>query len=122
MGFTPFNIFFFFTYLIIGDYMNNNIGVIVDAGHGGEDPGAVSGNLKEKDLTLKAALYMYDRLNDLGINAKLTREADISLPKSERIAKVKSLFNNSPGVLLISNHINAGGGDSHCVTNIKYNN
>lgn len=62
--------------------MNNNIGVIVDAGHGGEDPGAVSGNLKEKDLTLKAALYMYDRLNDLGINAKLTREADISLPKS----------------------------------------
>ena len=41
--------------------MNNLVGVIVDAGHGGNDPGAVSGNLKEKDLTLKAALYMYDR-------------------------------------------------------------
>ena len=27
-----------------------------------------------------------------------------------------------PDVILISNHINAGGGDSHCVTNIKYNN
>ena len=102
--------------------MNNNIGVIVDAGHGGEDPGAVSGNLKEKDLTLKAALYMYDRLNDLGINAKLTREADISLPKSERIAKVKSLFNNSPGVLLISNHINAGGGEgAEIVYSLKNN-
>lgn len=91
--------------------MNNLVGVIVDAGHGGNDPGAVSGNLKEKDLNLKAALYMYDRLKDLGINAKLTREGDISLPKNERIAKVKSLFNNSPGVILVSNHINAGGGE-----------
>lgn len=92
--------------------MNNNlVGVIVDAGHGGNDPGAVSGNLKEKDLTLKAALYMYDRLKDLGINAKLTRDDDISLPKSERIAKVKSLFDDSEDVILVSNHINAGGGE-----------
>ena len=29
--------------------MNNNLKVIIDAGHGGSDPGAVSGNLKEKD-------------------------------------------------------------------------
>ena len=92
--------------------MNNNlVGVIVDAGHGGEDPGAISGNLKEKDLTLKAALYMYDRLKELGINAKLTRDSDIYLPKNDRIKKVKELFNNSPNVLLISNHINAGGGE-----------
>lgn len=92
--------------------MNNNLlGVIVDAGHGGEDPGAISGNLKEKDLNLKASLYMYDRLKDLGINAKLTRDSDTYLPKNERIKKVKELFNNSPNVLLISNHINAGGGE-----------
>ena len=38
-----------------------NGGVVVDAGHGGSDPGAISGNLKEKDFTLEAALYMYDR-------------------------------------------------------------
>ena len=76
--------------------MNNLVGVIVDAGHGGEDPGAISGNLREKDLTLKAALYMYERLNDLGINAKLTRDSDVSLPKNERIRKVKELFNNIP--------------------------
>lgn len=95
--------------------MNDLVGVIVDAGHGGEDPGAISGNLKEKDLTLKAAKYMYDRLRQLGINAKMTREEDIYLPKSERVAKVKSLFNNSPNVLLISNHINAGGERFPCV-------
>ncbi len=89
--------------------MNNLVGVIVDAGHGGEDPGAVANNLKEKDLNLEAALYMYDRLKELGINAKLTRNTDEYLPKDARIARVKSLFNNSPGVILVSNHINAGG-------------
>ena len=95
--------------------MNNNlVGLIVDAGHGGEDPGAISGNLKEKDLTLKAALYMYDRLKELGINAKLTRDSDIYLPKNDRIRKVKELFNNNPNVLLISNHINAGGVKGFC--------
>ena len=31
----------------------NDYRIVVDAGHGGSDPGAVSGNLKEKDLTLK---------------------------------------------------------------------
>ena len=91
--------------------MNNLLGVIIDAGHGGEDPGAISGNLKEKDLNLKASLYMYDRLKDLGIDVKLTRDSDIYLPKSERIRKVKELYNNKPNVLLISNHINAGGGE-----------
>ena len=32
--------------------------IIIDAGHGGTDPGAVSGNLKEKDYTLLISNYM----------------------------------------------------------------
>lgn len=93
--------------------MNNTdqIRVIVDAGHGGEDPGAVYGNLKEKDLNLQAALYMYKRLNELGIPAKLTRGTDESLPKNERIQRVLQSYNNDDNVILISNHINAGGGE-----------
>lgn len=35
--------------------------VVVDAGHGGSDPGAVSGNTLEKDLTLQISKYMYER-------------------------------------------------------------
>ena len=40
--------------------MNNDLrarvsGVVVDAGHGGDDPGAVSNGLREKDFTLEAA-------------------------------------------------------------------
>ncbi|MBQ2639469.1 MAG: LysM peptidoglycan-binding domain-containing protein [Bacilli bacterium] len=85
--------------------------VIVDAGHGGEDPGALGNGLKEKDLNLQAAQYMYKRLRELGIPVEITRDSDISLPKNARINKVLSLYGKDPNVILVSNHINAGGGE-----------
>ena len=92
--------------------MNGNIPlVVVDSGHGGVDGGAVNGNFKEKDFTLKASKYIFDRLKDLGIPAVMTRDSDISLPKNERIAKVNEISDRDPRVILISNHINAGGGE-----------
>ena len=54
---------------------------------------------------------MKKRLDELGIPSKMTREEDEYLPKDERIRKVLSLYNNSPNTILISNHINAGGGE-----------
>lgn len=87
-------------------------GVIVDAGHGGSDPGAINGNIYEKNFTLKASKYMYDRLKELGIPVAMTRDEDISLPKNERIEKVESLFGPDPNVILVSNHINSGGQDA----------
>ena len=88
--------------------MNNDVRVIIDAGHGGSDPGAVSGNLKEKDLTLQASKYMEKRLNELGIPTVMTRDDDSSLPKDERIDIVLNAFNGQPAIL-VANHINAGG-------------
>lgn len=87
-----------------------NTKVIVDAGHGGNDPGAVNGNIKEKDLTLQAAKYIDRRLKELGINSILTRNDDEYLPREDRIRRINSLTNNQPAIL-ISNHINAGGGE-----------
>ena len=91
--------------------MNNNeqIKVIVDAGHGGSDPGAVANNLKEKDLNLRAAQYMYKRLQELGIPSVIIRDRDETVPKNERIQRALSSYNNSPNTILVSNHINAGG-------------
>lgn len=90
--------------------MNNDfVGVIVDAGHGGVDSGAVGNGMEEKSLNLQAAQYMYDRLRELGIPAKMTRTDDEYLPKSDRIERVLSLYNNNPNTILIANHINAGG-------------
>lgn len=100
----------------------NFVGVIVDAGHGGIDSGAVGSGLEEKNLTLEAAKYMYNRLTELGIPAKLTREGDEYLPKADRIKKVLELYNNSPNTILISNHINAGGAEgAEIVYSLKNN-
>lgn len=90
--------------------MKNNL-VIVDAGHGGIDSGAVSGDLVEKDLNLKASQYIFNRLQELGIPTKMTRVDDSYLPKEDRINKVLSLYDNNPNTILIANHINAGGGE-----------
>ena len=65
--------------------------------------------MQEKDLNLEAAEYMYERLTELGIPAKMTRTNDEYLPKEERIRRVLDLYNNSPNTILVSNHINAGG-------------
>ena len=92
--------------------------VVVDAGHGGNDPGALSGSLKEKDLNLKAAQYMYKRLQELGIPTTIVINTDETLDRKERVQRILNAYGNSPDVILISNHINAGGGDSHCVTNV----
>ena len=56
-------------------------GVVIDAGHGGSDPGAVANGLREKDFTLEAANYIYKRLNELGIPAKLCTSFQPSSPK-----------------------------------------
>ena len=92
-------------------------GVVVDAGHGGSDPGAISGNLKEKDLTLEAALYMYERLQQLGIPVVITRDFDEDLSRTERLRRANEAFGSDSNVILISNHINAGGGEGQSVTN-----
>lgn len=82
--------------------------LIIDSGHGGEDPGGGSNQYwKEKDLALKISLYQYKRFKDLGINVALTRDKDIALKPSERTNIVK----RSNAKYCISNHINAGGGE-----------
>ena len=85
--------------------------VVIDAGHGGNDPGAVSGNLKEKDLNLEAAQYMYKRLQELGIPSTIVRNTDETLERKERINRIMNAYGNSPDIIMISNHINAGGGE-----------
>ena len=85
--------------------------VVIDAGHGGNDPGAISGNLKEKDLNLEAAQYMYKRLQELGIPSTIVRNTDETLERKERINRIMNAYGNSPDIIMISNHINAGGGE-----------
>ena len=84
--------------------------VIVDAGHGGSDPGASSGDIIEKDYTLRISEYMYNRFKELGIPTFITRTSDITLNPTDRINTIKPNITSSDDIV-ISNHLNAGGGD-----------
>lgn len=83
--------------------------IVIDAGHGGDDPGASGNGIIEKDLNLKISQYMYDRFKDLGVPVKMTRTTDETLSPTERVNKVLDAYGNSKDVIVISNHINAGG-------------
>lgn len=83
----------------------NNM-IIIDAGHGGTDPGAIANGITEKDYNLEISLYIYNRLRQLGIPASLTRNSDETLIPSDRINRIKQLGDVS-GNILISNHLNA---------------
>lgn len=59
--------------------------VVIDAGHGGRDPGAGSGAIREKELTLALALALRDDLlRGGGIRVALTRDTDRFLSLAER--------------------------------------
>ena len=88
-----------------------NYKVVVDAGHGGLDPGAVGNEIIEKDLNLKISRYMHERLNELGIENSMTRTFDETLSPSERTKRIQNFYGNGSDVIVVSNHINAGGGD-----------
>ena len=85
--------------------------VVIDAGHGGEDPGTIANNITEKEYTLKISEYIHNRLNEMGIPNQLTRDSDITLNPSDRPKKIQSFYGNGADVIVVSNHINAGGGD-----------
>lgn len=78
--------------------------IVVDPGHGGRDPGAVSvGGMYEKDLNLKVSKYLKEELESKGFNVILTREQDKYLSLEERVDAAKE----SNADLFISVHANS---------------
>ena len=69
--------------------------IALDPGHGGEDPGAVGpGGTREKDVVLRLAHFLRDRINDSSLNgnpmrAFLTRDADFFVPLNVRVQKAR---------------------------------
>ncbi len=69
--------------------------VALDPGHGGEDPGAVGpGGTREKDVVLRLAHLLRDRINATSVNgnamrAYLTRDADFFVPLQVRVQKAR---------------------------------
>jgi len=66
--------------------------IAIDAGHGGEDPGAIGKNgLREKDVVLAIAKELYAKVNaETGMKAVLTRNGDYFLPLRERMRRARA--------------------------------
>ena len=79
--------------------------------HGGDDPGASGNGIIEKDLNLLISKEMYEKFRSLGIPTYITRLDDSTLSPTERTKKILDAFGNDSNIIVISNHINSGGGD-----------
>ncbi len=77
--------------------------VVRDPGHGGNNTGAVGRKIKEKDVVLKIAKKLKKILEEDGFVVRMTREEDVSLPLSARVAFANSIKAD----MFISLHINA---------------
>lgn len=77
--------------------------IVVDPGHGDHDPGATANNVREKDINLDIGLRLRDKLEKAGATVIMTRDKDVFLELSERVA----IANNNNADAFISIHNNA---------------
>lgn len=88
-----------------------NLTVVIDAGHGGKDPGAVGNTFLEKNINLKVALALGQKIkeNFQDVSVVYTRNNDTYVTLQDRA----SIANHANGDLFISIHTNAS--ESHNV-------
>ncbi len=100
-------ILLFFVMLIVVPFnaQNKKFTLVIDAGHGGHDPGAKRGNSLEKDINLKTSLYFGQLVEDNfdDVNVVYTRKTDKYLTLQERA----DIVNNNHADLFVCIHTNA---------------
>ena len=84
---------------------NTKRSIFLDPGHGGSDPGAVSGGVREKDLTLSVYNKVSSKLASLGYTVLTSRNVDKYVDLVDRAEQA----NNANADMLLSIHFNAGG-------------
>lgn len=90
--------------------------VIIDAGHGGSDPGSSGNGIIEKSLTLSLSKLAKQMLEDAGINVVMTRSTDDYITLSER----SRIANDSNADLFLSIHGNAFNGSASGIETYWY--
>lgn len=86
--------------------VTNNKSIVLDAGHGGSDPGATRNGLQEKILTLDITKRVQSLLVSKGYKVTMTRTDDRYVDLKERT----NLANRLNADIMVSIHINSGGG------------
>ena len=96
--------FIFFPTSLIDINSQERFKIVIDAGHGGKDPGRPNkSGIKEKDIVLKIALYLGKKLENSGNEVIYTRDKDMFLTLRQRA----TIANDVDADLFISIHCNA---------------
>lgn len=106
-----------YEYIAVGGIANERQVIILDAGHGGFDGGAVATDgTVEKDINLKIALTLKEFLEQGGFEVLMTRESDVSTDdvETDKIATRKKsdlknrlgLMRDNPQAVFVSIHLN----------------
>ena len=98
-----FLIFFLFTLKSNAQSLKNEFVVVVDAGHGGKDPGNRGNGYFEKNIALKIALNVGQTLSKNGVNVVYTRKKDVFVDLFRRA----QIANEANADLFISIHCDA---------------
>lgn len=91
--------------------------IVVDAGHGGSDTGAIGNGLKEKDITLDVAKRLQSKLSAQGAKVVMTRTSDTYPTLTERVEMANSIGAD----VFVSIHINSSTSPSASGTETYWN-
>ncbi|MCR5653946.1 MAG: N-acetylmuramoyl-L-alanine amidase [Ruminococcus sp.] len=102
-------------YSAVSAIKTDEVTIVLDAGHGGEDGGAVANNVTEKDINLSITKKLSELFKTAGFNVVTTRNSDIMLNtdgstlRERKVSDMKhrlNLFNNNRNNVVISIHQN----------------
>ncbi|GMB09153.1 N-acetylmuramoyl-L-alanine amidase [Thermolongibacillus altinsuensis] len=90
--------------------------IVVDAGHGGKDPGTIGAGTTEKVITLAVAKKLKEKLQKAGATVIMTRETDVYPTLEDRVNIAKSKY----AEMFISIHVNSAAKTSAKGTEVFY--
>lgn len=93
----------------VSEIDKSNPVIVIDPGHGGEDPGKVGVNdILEKDINLQIAMKVRDLLEEVGVEVVMTREDDkVPERKKEDLGNRVELINKTSPTLALCIHQNS---------------
>lgn len=100
--------------LLVSKTPADNITIVIDPGHGGEDPGAVANGINEKDLNLAIALLLNDFMKISSCDTVMTRTDDVLLYEAGQESRKKfydlrnrlSIAESVPNGIYVGIHMN----------------
>jgi len=105
-----------YEYLKLPELKQNKFLVVIDPGHGGNDPGAIGiGGIRETDVVLEVSKMVKNLLSEKGVKVKLTRKNEVDLDLPPRV----SFANNTDADIFVSIHANASRGKRRDINGLE---